>query len=347
MTSKYINQGNVPTNHPALSSALNRLNKLNKFPLAPRVPASKRNNITFSPTASSTPSARAQASQSSSSSNNKNANNTDSINDVLADAILVSNSLADQVSKFDSILRRLEEGYNAMQMRVATLEEEATKSKQEHQILESRVSFLEEENARLFDRVNALYESGVNAAIAQPPDESSPTPAKLQEEIEHLKQSHRNREIILSGTHIENRIKNELERNRIPLRPLCIDIIAKIPGLEDCDRHIEHCVKLDGDRPKLLIKLYSEFYRGKVFARFFSMRHRKPFYINENLIPSRAKLFHELRILKKNKKNFIHKTFTKRGEIYYCMHDSKDTFHNLTQEKLTLLKETAGTFENN
>ena len=346
MASKYVNQGNVPTTNPAFSSSLKRLHK---FPLEPRVPASKRNNITFSPTASSTPSARARASQSSPASINNSINNTDSINNVLTDAIIVSKSLADQVSKFDAILRRLEQGYNAMQLRVAKIEEEATESKQRHQLLKSRVSLLEEENARLFDRVNALCESGVNAAaaITQPPDETSPTPAKLQAEIDRLKQSHRNSEIILSGTHIENRIKNELERNRIPLRPLCIDIIAKIPGLEDCDRHIEHCVKLDGDHLKLLIKLYSEFYRGKIFACFFNMRHRKPFYINENLIPSRATFFHELRMLKKTKKNFIHKTFTKRGEIYYCMHDSKNTFHNLTQETLASLKEIAGTFENN
>ena len=77
------------------------------------------------------------------------------------------------------------------------------------------------------------------------------------------------------------------------------------------------------------------------------MRNRKPFFINENLIPSRAKLFHEIRMLKKSKKNFIHKTFTKRGEIFYSMHESKNTVHKLTEETLTSLKEVASTYENN
>ena len=128
---------------------------------------------------------------------------------------------------------------------------------------------------------------------------------------------------------------------------LCIDIIAKIPGLEDCGRHIEHCVKLNGDHPKLLIKLYSDFYRARIFSCFFKMRHRKPFYINENLIPSRAKLFHEIRVLKKSKKNFIHKAFTKRGEIYYSKHESKDTILKLSEETLASLQEDASNYENN
>ena len=215
---------------PSYAAALNRLNRLNKFPHKPIVPASKRNSVTFSPS-SLVPPAPSQASQSSSPSN-INLTNSNSFNDALTDAIVVSRSLADQVTKFDAILRRLEEGYTAMQTRVAEIEKEAEKSKQQHQLLESRVSFLEEENARLFDRVNDLAESRPSVNATPPPivaDETSSCPSKLQAEIEQLKQSARNNEIILSGVHIEQRIKNELDKRRIPLPALCIDIIEKFP----------------------------------------------------------------------------------------------------------------------
>ena len=227
------------------------------------------------------------------SSNEPDNTETFSMNEALTEAIAVSQGLADQVAQFDTVLRRLEQGFTAMQLRVATIEKEAEESRQHRQLLESRISFLEEENARLSGRVNTLCEAretGIDnvPAVVPSQENSSSSTAKLQAEVEQLKQSTRNNEVILSGTHIVNRIRNELERRRIPLRALCIDIISKIPGLEDCNMYIEHCVKLEGDHPKLLLKLRNDSYRGKIFSCFFKMPNRKPFFINENLIPSRA-----------------------------------------------------------
>ena len=340
-TNNQNKQSNLSKKSPSAAASAS-LHRCRNFPITPRVPKSKCNNITLSPSSSPSPTAFQSSS-----------NEIDSINiqTALSDALEVNKNLSDQVAKFESVLRRLEQGYKILQTRVETLEKEANESKQQNQLLESRISFLEEENGRLFDRVNAICESTETTTATVPNVSANPSPctARLQDEIDLLKQSSRNKEIILSGAHIENRIKNELDRRHrpIPLRALCVDIIAKIPGLENCDLNIEQCIRLDGDHPKLLIKLFSDYYRSKIFSRFFSMRHKKPFYINENLIPARAKLFHEIRMLKKNKKDFIHSTFTKRGEIYYCLHESKNTMHKLTPETLTSLKEISVTYEDN
>ena len=353
MPSSDYNEANSSAKSPsyaaAAAAATTNLKKCKKYPITPRVPLSKRANITFSPS-SSTPTTRAQAA-SILSNEPDNAENF-SMNEALTEAIAVSQGLADQVAQFDTVLRRLEQGFTAMQLRVATIEKEAEDSKHHRQLLENRISFLEEENARLTGRVNAICETPNNgpineATIVPSLENTTSSTAKLQAEVDQLKQSSRNNEIILSGTHIANRIRNELDRRRIPLRALCVDIISRIPGLDDCNMYIEQCVKLEGDRPKLLVKIRNDFYRGKIFSCFFKMPNKKPFFINENLIPSRAKLFHEVRKLKKNKKNFIHLAFTKRGEIFYSLHTSKETFHKVTDETLASLNEMAVTYENN
>lgn len=76
------------------------------------------------------------------------------------------------------------------------------------------------------------------------------------------------------------------------------------------------------------------------------MSGKKPFFINENLIPARAKLLYEIRLLKKAKKEFISHAFSKKGEIYYILHGTTET-HKLTFDKLNSLKEVSLTFENN
>ena len=189
--SSSANQRNSSSKSPPsyAAAAATNVNRMKTFPLRPRVPASKRHYLTFSPS-SSMPS-QAQSPQSSSNVNNIEASST-SINDASTDAIVVSKSLAEQVAKFEVILQRLEHGYTAMQTRVADLEKEAEEAKHQHLLLESRVSFLEEENERLFERVDTLYESNVSAndnPLMSVPEENSPCPTKLQAEIEQLKQS--------------------------------------------------------------------------------------------------------------------------------------------------------------
>ena len=208
------------------------------------------------------------------------------------------------------------------------------------QELEQKIEVLEGRNEHLFERLNSINNNNV---INTQSDDETPTPnnmhAEVQEQLDHLHQSRRCNDIILSGPLIEARVHRELDRGTTRMHNLCTDIIARIHGLEDCARYIDRCRRLEGPHPKLLITLNSNFYRGKVFAHFFRIK-KKPFFINENLIPSRAKLYHELRVLRKGKKNFIQKTFTKQGDIFYSMHGSNEVL-KLTPQKLESLKEIA------
>ena len=265
----------------------------------------------------------------------------------LNELITIFKGLANHIVKFGTVLSKLEMSLQSTSYKVNKLEEEltATRTRYEDELnatrtrcseLERRVDVLEGRNAHLFERINSLNLQSETAPSSSPPIAPDKFD-KLQDQLDHIHQSKRSCDIIVTGKLIEQRITKELDCGKISVRDLCIDIISRIYGLEDAAHYIGWCQRLEGDHPKLLVKLSSHAYRGKIFSHFFRIK-KKPFFINENLIPSRAKMFHELRLLQRTKKNFIDKSFSKHGEIYYILHGTNELIKLSPQKLLLLMK---------
>ena len=234
--------------------------------------------------------------------------NNNNIQSLLNDVLIAFNGIMDQVSQFKDALQRLEQGFSSTIARVTTLEQQVEDTKSQNELFERRLEELESENTRLNDILNQNRNEVSDISLSASPPSVSTTSqsnvSKLQYDIENLQQAKRANEIILSGHHIKSRIKKELDSRQLSTRSLCVDIIARIPGLQDCDYYIQNCQCLQGNDPKLLVQLPDAASKNWVFKNFFKMKGKKPFYVNENLIPTRAKLLYELRLLKKSKKNF-------------------------------------------
>ena len=217
----------------------------------------------------------------------------------LNEFINIFKGLAFHIENFGTILSRLEVNVQSTVNKITKLEEEMAATRSRCQMLEQKLEVLEGRNEHLFERINATNPQ----PVAAEPSTQNNMHDTFQGQLDHLHQSRRCNDLILSGRLIETRVTRELDRGATHVHDLCVDIIARIHGLEDCARYIERCRRLGGEHPKLLVTFNSNSYRAKVFSHFFQIK-KKPFFINENLIPSRAKLFHELRLLRKQKKEF-------------------------------------------
>ena len=200
-----------------------------------------------------------------------NSLNNDAVSS-LNELVNVFKSLAIHMDKFGTILSQLETSLQSTVNHVRKLEE-MTATQMRCQELEQKVEVLEGRNKHLFERIN----SNNSPQPVETPPANDKMYDNLQGQLNHLHQSRRCNDIILSGPLIERRITHELDREQTSVKNLCIDIVARIHGLEDCSYYIDRCRRLDDEHPKLLITLNNNHYRGKIFANFFPIK-MKPFF---------------------------------------------------------------------
>ena len=233
---------NLPIDHEAVRASIQRLKN---FPPEPRVNDVRKVPINYAKNKSPTitPVSSKTRKQVLSSANKTTAaspcllpeSEDSSIKQLLNDVVIVFNGLMEQVSQFKDVLERLENGVSSTVARVITLEEQVAITKRQQESLEKRLVELESENLRINNILNNKRDEFNDSFLISTPATASNSEndvAKLQREVENLQQAKRNNEIILSGNHIKSRIKRELDSNWLSPRALCIDILARIPGLQ-------------------------------------------------------------------------------------------------------------------
>ena len=132
----------------------------------------------------------------------------------------------------------------------------------------------------------------------------------LKKQMEQFQQNENQRKVAVSGDLVDS----SFNRNS-NYRDDAFNLIRRIDNIGIEATEIESVRVIErNNKKKVLLKLSSSDMKVEMFRHFFRME-RKPFYLNEVLTPDRAKLFYELRKLKKDNPNIIASAFTKNGVV--------------------------------
>lgn len=206
------------------------------------------------------------------------------------------------------------------------LEEKFDNIEKSFNAVNSRINIIE-------DRINEL-ERGMNSTETTFNDFKASTSSKslknMQIQIDNLQQEKNDQIIILSGEKVKEGISNNDS-----LLDCGYKLLKSIPGFEPKVYQIEEATTVGKYNSVLKVRFKSPF-RQQLFRLFYATK-TKPFYISDYLIPTRLKLFHCLRALKRENEK-IQSVFTKKGIIYYKMIDNKDPEKLFDEEDLQNLR---------
>lgn len=235
----------------------------------------------------------------------------ESIQELIGVVISSIAALSVEVKSIGATCNKIDKRLSLLENRVEMIEENVLETRKKSNNLEKRIQLLEDSSK----------EVSPDSSKCVPTSESSNNHLAiedLQNEIEKMKQSHLNNSIFLCGDTVSNRLQHEDVNNT------CVSLLAEIPNLNIQRLNIINCKKItqEGKPDKIKVQFGNSSFRKELFSKFFKMK-KKHFFINEVLIPRKAKLFFELRMLqkelRKKKKNIIKSAFTRNGDIYYIL----------------------------
>lgn len=154
---------------------------------------------------------------------------------------------------------------------------------------------------------------------------------KLTANVNTLRQAKLSCDVYLQGPNVEKALK-ESQSNDNP-GGVCKHLLSQITDLQVTNLNIQRIFCPQNNPNSIRITFGSEDSRSELFKNFFQM-DSKPFFINEVLIPEKAKLFYKMRCLRrdlKDKGNDCFKSiFARRGEIYYILASNLNKIEKVT-----------------
>ena len=240
--------------------------------------------------------------------------------------------IKDLLSKFEGIHNSI----ISMNTRFAHLESRLQKAEDSNSAALTRIDLLEAKIQMLEKSWPVLSNDASSAATSSPTGHESysdivqnPAMIKIKTDVETLQQLKLESDLLLSGKAVTDLIvSRKLQQHNDRIKTAAMELLGNISDLNTQHLTIRKCFLTNSDKPQIRIKFSTPEERSEVFQCFFKMES-KPFHLNEVLIRSRAKLFYDLRSLRKKvkeikKEDLFKSTFTRRGEIYYVLKNDED-----------------------
>lgn len=239
----------------------------------------------------------------------------ESIQNLLGVVISSIAGMGENIKSIDATCKKIDQRLFNLEHRVEMVEENVLDNRLRSNNLEKRIELLEQ-------KPSETSPLSSNNVLVHESYKENPVIEELQSEIEKIKQDQLNNSILLCGHSVSERLQLE------DVNSACFSLLKEIPNLDIHRLNIINCKKIvHDDKPeKIKVQFANSTFKKELFPKFFKMK-KKHFFINEILVPRKAKLFFELRMLqkelRKEKKDIIKSAYTRNGDIFYILTNAK------------------------